>query len=132
MNMSVLKQYFVCLFGWLVGFLTSSSTTRLYRGRVLRLTSDNFTVLPHTRERERGDHDFYLSLSHYTDTDPTSRNRTQDHLTRSCALYPLSYNVPLKTVPSFRILVKLIAMQGMRSNILTMLIYFLSLKFCSD
>ena len=24
------KESFVCLFGWLVGFLTSSSTTRLY------------------------------------------------------------------------------------------------------
>ena len=32
-----------CLFVWLVGFLMSSSTTRLYRGRVPELTSDNFT-----------------------------------------------------------------------------------------
>ena len=38
--------FFVCL----VGFLTSSSTTRLYRGRVPRLTSDNFTCC-HTRDR---------------------------------------------------------------------------------
>ena len=43
----------ICLFVWLVGFLTSSPTTRLYRGRVPRLTSDNFYVLPvcHTRDR---------------------------------------------------------------------------------
>ena len=50
---------FVCLVGWLVGFLTSS-TTRLYRGRVPRLTSDNFTCCP-THETELGDHDFGLS-----------------------------------------------------------------------
>ena len=28
-----------------------------------------------THETELGDHDFYLSQSHYTDTDPTSRER---------------------------------------------------------
>ena len=28
-----------------------------------------------THETELGDHDFYLSRSHYTDTDPTSRKR---------------------------------------------------------
>ena len=33
----------IWLVGCLVGFLTSSSTTRLYRGRVPRLTSDNIT-----------------------------------------------------------------------------------------
>ena len=31
------------MFVWLVGFLTPSSTTKLYRGRVPRLTCDNFT-----------------------------------------------------------------------------------------
>ena len=40
----------VCLFGWLVGFLTSSSTTRLYRGRVPRQSVCQFYVLPHTRQ----------------------------------------------------------------------------------
>ena len=36
------------VFVWLVGFLISSTTTILYRGRVSRLTSDNyFYVLPH-------------------------------------------------------------------------------------
>ena len=41
---------FVCLFVCLVGFLTSSSTSRLYRKRVPRLTSGNFTYC-HTRDR---------------------------------------------------------------------------------
>ena len=58
---------FVCL----VGFLTSSSTTMLYRGRVPRLT----ILRAATHETEWGDHDFCLSRSHYTDTDPTSRER---------------------------------------------------------
>ena len=30
------KGEFVCLVGWLVGFLASSSSTRLYRGKVER------------------------------------------------------------------------------------------------
>ena len=42
-------QLFICF----SGFLTSSSATRLYRGRVPRLTPDNFTC-SHT-ETERGD-----------------------------------------------------------------------------
>ena len=53
---------FVCL----VGFLTSSSTTRVYRGRVPRLTFDNLFAATH--QTERGDLDFCLSWSHYTDT----------------------------------------------------------------
>ena len=40
------RWHFVCLFG----FLTSSSITRLYRGRVPKLASDNFTCC-HTRDR---------------------------------------------------------------------------------
>ena len=40
-------------FVWLIGFLTSSSATRLYRGRVPRLTSDNFKC-SHTRDRAWG------------------------------------------------------------------------------
>ena len=35
---------------WLVGCLRSSSTTKLYRGRVPRLTSANFYVLSNTRQ----------------------------------------------------------------------------------
>ena len=61
---------FVCLFV----FLTSSSTTRLYRGRAPR--QERLTILrAATHETELGDHDFYLSRSHYTDTDPTCRER---------------------------------------------------------
>ena len=61
---------FVCLFG----FLTSSSTTRLYGGRAPR--QERLTILrAATHETELGDHDFCLSRSHYTDTDPTCRER---------------------------------------------------------
>ena len=61
---------FVCLFG----FLTSSSTTRLYRGRAPR--QERLTILrAATHETELGDHDFCLNRSHYTDTDPTCRER---------------------------------------------------------
>ena len=59
-----------CLFG----FLTSSSTTRLYRGWAPR--QERLTILrAATHETELGDHDFCLSRSHYTDTDPTCRER---------------------------------------------------------
>ena len=58
----------VCLFG---GFYTSSSTTRLYRGRFPRLT----IVSAATHETELEDHDICLSRSHYTDTEPTSGER---------------------------------------------------------
>ena len=64
------EHLFVCLFG----FLTSSSTTRLYRGRAPR--QERLTILrAATHETELGDHDFCLSRSHYTDTDPTCRER---------------------------------------------------------
>ena len=62
------------LVGWLVGFLTSSSTTRLYRGRAPR--QERLTILrAATHETELGDHGFCFSRSHYTDTDPTSGER---------------------------------------------------------
>ena len=64
------ESLFVCLFG----FLTSSSTTRLYRGRAPR--QERLTILrAATHETELGDYDFCLSRSHYTDTDPTCRER---------------------------------------------------------
>ena len=50
----------------LVGFLTSSSTTRLYRRRIPRLSSDKI-LRAATHKTERGDHDFCLSWSHYTE-----------------------------------------------------------------
>ena len=53
----------------------TSSATRLCRGRVPRLVSDNFTCCP-TRDRAgRLHHYFCPSRSNYTDTDPTSRER---------------------------------------------------------
>ena len=58
----IFKLIIISLVGWLVGFLTSSSTTRLYRGQAPRLTSDNFSSAA-THETERGDHDFCLSRS---------------------------------------------------------------------
>ena len=60
----------ICLFG----FLTSSSTTRLYRGRAPK--TERLPILrAGTHETELGDHDFCLSRSHYTNTDPTSKRR---------------------------------------------------------
>ena len=80
---------FFCLFG----FLTSSSTTRFISRTGPK--TERLTILrAATHETELGDHDFYLSRTHYTDTDPTSRDRTRDRLTRSHALYRLSYRAP--------------------------------------
>ena len=41
------QMYHVGMVGWLVGFLTSSSTTRLYRGPAPRQSVWQFYVLPH-------------------------------------------------------------------------------------
>ena len=69
----LLRFLFVWLVGWLVGFLTFPSTTRLYRGRAPR---QRLAILrAATHETELGDHDFCLSRSHYIDTDPTIRER---------------------------------------------------------
>ena len=89
-----------CLFVCLFGFLTSSSTTRLY---LYGPQDRRLTILrAATQETELGDHDFCLSRSHYTDTDQKqyeaggrSGNRTRDLLTRSRALNRLSYRAPL-------------------------------------
>ena len=70
---NIQRAFLFCLF-CLFGFLTSSSTTRLYRGRAPR--QERLTILrAATHETELGDHDFCLSRSHYTDTDPTCRER---------------------------------------------------------
>ena len=63
----------VCLFVRLVDFLTSSSTTSY----IAEGSQDwRLTILSAaTHETERGDHDFCLSWSNYTDTYPTSRER---------------------------------------------------------
>ena len=49
-NIEISRIGFVCLVGWLVGFLTSSSTTRLYRGRASRQSVWQLYVLPHMRQ----------------------------------------------------------------------------------
>ena len=64
-------EIMTCLFVCLIGFLTSSSTTRLHRPKTERLT----ILRAATHETELGDHDFCLSRSHYTDSYPTSRER---------------------------------------------------------
>ena len=61
------------LWSCLFGFLTSSSSNRLYRRRFPRLMSNSFTCC-HKRDRV-GDHDFCLSQSDYTDINPTSKER---------------------------------------------------------
>ena len=58
------------LFVWSFGFSTSSSATKLSCRQVLRPTSDIFMCC-HNKS-ERGDHQFCLRRSHYTDTDPTT------------------------------------------------------------
>ena len=86
MNIDGLEIFLnVILFVWLVVFLMSSSTTRLYRGRVQRLSSDNFMCC-HTQS---GEIMTSVSAGHIilTPTQPVwgasghSRNRTQDLLT---------------------------------------------------
>ena len=79
---------------WLVGFLTSSSTTRLYRGRAPRQSVWQFYVLPH--RRQSWETMTSVSAGHIilTPTQPVGSgrplrgNRTRDLLTRSRALYP--------------------------------------------
>ena len=62
----------VCLFGWFGWFLNV-----LVNYQVISRTgpkTERLTILhAATHEAELGDHDFCLSRSHYTDTDPTSR-----------------------------------------------------------
>ena len=66
--MSFLRDYWETLM-----HIVCLSATRLSCGQLSRLTSNNF-ICCHT-ETEREDHDFCLSLSHYTDTNPTSRDQ---------------------------------------------------------
>ena len=63
----------------MVDFVTPLTATRLYCGRVSKLMSGNFYAATHETKPE--DHDF--CWSHYTDTNPTSRDR---------ALYQLSWD----------------------------------------
>ena len=63
------RSLFVCL----VGFLTPPSTTRLYRRQAPRQSVWQFYVL--SNMRQSWETMTCLSRSHYTDTDPTSRER---------------------------------------------------------
>ena len=61
----------ICLFGWFLNvpvnnLAISRTGPKTERQTILRAA---------TPETELGDHDFCLSQSHYTDTDPTSRER---------------------------------------------------------
>ena len=64
---------------WFVGFLTSSSTIRLYRGRVPRLTSGNFTCC---HMRDRSGWLWLVSAGHFilTPTQPVGSGRPQQEL----------------------------------------------------
>ena len=58
---------FVCLFVWFLKVLINYNVISRTGPKTERLT--NLSVATH--ETELGDHDFCLSRSHYTDTDPT-------------------------------------------------------------
>ena len=97
----MLRYLFVCLFG----FLTFSSTTRLYRGRAPG--QECLTILrAATHETELGDHDFCLSRSHYTDTDPTCRERAAtagiEPGTSSPGVARSTAELPRVTTPTYR------------------------------
>ena len=66
-------RFSICLFG----FLTSSSATRLYRGRAPRQSVSQFYVLPQTRQR--GETMTSVSASHIilTTTQPVGSGRPQ-------------------------------------------------------
>ena len=83
------------LFGWLVGFLTSSSATRLSRRRVPRLTSENCTCCQTDQSWETMTS---VSAGHIilTPIKPVGSgrcDRTHDLLTWSRTLYPLNYRI---------------------------------------
>ena len=61
----------VCLFGWFLNVLINYYVISRTGPKTERLT----ILRAATHETELGDHDFCLSRSHYTDTDPTSRER---------------------------------------------------------
>ena len=63
----------VCLVGWFLNVLINYLAISWMGPKTI---SERLTILrAATHETELGDHDFCLSRSHYTDTDPTSRER---------------------------------------------------------
>ena len=61
----------VCLFGWFLNVPVNYKVILRTGPKPERLA----ILRAATHEAELGDHDFCLSQSHYTDTDPTSRER---------------------------------------------------------
>ena len=59
------------MFGWFLNVLVNYKVISRMGPETERLT----ILRAATHETELGDHDFCLSRSHYTDTDPTSRER---------------------------------------------------------
>ena len=66
---------FVCLFGWLIGWFVNVFVNKYVITRMGPKTERLTILRAATHETERGDHDFCLSRSHYTDTDPICRER---------------------------------------------------------
>ena len=62
-------------FGWLVGWFLNVLVNYWVISRTGPKTERLTIVRAATHETELGDHDFSLSRSHHTDTDPTSRER---------------------------------------------------------
>ena len=83
------------LFVWLVGSLTSSSTSRSYRGRTPRQS-------------------VWQCFGH-------SGNRTRDLLTRSRALYRLSYAPPIKFSEEGQSLIRVDKVKNKRNFLCTLL-----------
>ena len=61
----------VCFVVWFLNVLVNHKVISRTGAKTERLT----ILRAVTRETELGDHDFCLSRSHYTDTDPNSRER---------------------------------------------------------
>ena len=98
LTMCEVRIKFVCL----VGFLTSSSTTRLYRGRAPRQSVWQFYVLPHMKQSRETMTSVSAGHIILTPIQPvgSGRPRTRDLLIRSSALYRLSYRNPPPPPPT--------------------------------
>ena len=66
-----LPRLFACLFVWFLNVLVKNQAISRTGPKTERLT----ILRAATHETELGDHGFCLSRSHFTDTDPTSRER---------------------------------------------------------
>ena len=84
------------MFGWFLNVLVNYQVISWTGPMTERLT----ILRAATHETETGDHDFCLSWSHYTDTDPTSREGAATAgiepgtSSPGVALYRLSYRTP--------------------------------------